>query len=233
MGTPSILVTNQLLYRKINYNPQTDFAPISYLGTQANILVVHPSVQAKSVSELIALARANPGKLNFASGGFGAGAHLSGELFKVAAKVNIVHVPYKGTGPAFQDVVAGHIQMMFPGASSVVGALKDGKVRALAVTTLKRTAILPDIPTFDELGLKGFESSTWHGLVAPAGTPKAAIDTLHRATVEALKDAEVRSTLGRLGVDIVVSSPAELADYIKSETPKWAAIVKATGGKLK
>jgi len=232
MGNNSILATNASLYRKIGYDAGRDFAPISLIGSQANILVVNPAVPAKTMAELIALARAEPGKLNFASSGYGAAAHLAGELFKAQAHVDIVHVAYKGAAPALQDVIAGHVQMMFATAASVVGHVRDGLVRPLAVTTLKRTAVLPDVPTIDELGLKGFDATTWHGLVAPAATPPPIIAALHRATVTALADPDVRKALGDLGVDIVGSSPAEFAAYIKSEIPKWSAVVTAAGARL-
>jgi len=229
MGNNSILATNAALYRKINYDAENDFIPISLIGTQANILVVNPAVLANSMAELIALAKLNPGRLNFASSGHGAAAHLAGELFKAEAKVGIVHVAYKGAAPALQDVIAGHVDMMFATAASVVGLIRDGKVRALAVTTPKRTAVMPDIPTVDELGLKGFDATTWHGLVAPAGTPKEIIGTLHFATTEALKDATARKMLTDLGVDLVGSTPREFETYIKAEIPKWAAVVKSSG----
>jgi len=229
MGNNSILATNAALYRKLAYNPATDFTPISLIGTQANILVVNPSVPVHSLAELIALAKANPGQLNFASSGFGAAAHLAGELFKTEAKIDIVHVPYKGAAPALQDVMAGHVQMMFATAASVIGLIKSGKVRALAVTTPKRTALLPDLPTVDELGIKGFDATTWHGLVAPAGTPKDIIDALNFATVEALKDPATQKSLIDLGVDIVGNSPKEFDAYIRTEIPKWTAVVKQSG----
>ena len=190
MGNNSILATNASLYKKIDFDPEQDFAPISLIGTQANILVVNPKVPAHSMAELIALAKAEPGKLNFASSGYGAAAHLAGELFKAEAHIDIVHVPYKGAAPALQDVIAGHDQMMFATAASVIGFIKNGQVRALAVTTLKRTAILPDLPTVDELGIRGFDATTWHGLVAPAKTSTEIIETLHHATVEALNDPD-------------------------------------------
>ena len=232
MGNNSILATNAALYRKLPYDAEKDFQPISLIGTQANILVVNPSVPAHSMAELIALAKANPGKLNFASSGYGAAAHLAGELFKTEAHIDIVHVAYKGAAPALQDVIAGHVQMMFATAASVVGLIQGGAVRPLAVTTLKRTALFPDIATVDELGLKGFDATTWHGLVAPAGTPKEIVASLHRATIEALRDPAVRKSLGELGVDIVGDSPAEFAAYIKTEIPKWTAIVKSSGAVL-
>jgi tripartite-type tricarboxylate transporter receptor subunit TctC len=229
MGNNSILATNAALYKKLNYDPEKDFIPISLIGTQANILVVNPNVLANSMAELITLAKANPGKLNFASSGHGAAAHLAGELFKADAKVDIVHVAYKGAAPALNDVIAGHVQMMFATAASVIGLIKNNKVRALAVTTPQRTALLPELPTVDELGLKGFDATTWHGLVAPTGTPKEVIDTLHFATVEALKDPATQKSLSSLGVDIVGNSPKEFDAYIKAEIPKWTAVVKASG----
>jgi tripartite-type tricarboxylate transporter receptor subunit TctC len=232
MGNNSILATNAALYKKINFDPEKDFAPISLVGSQANILVVNPNVPAKSMAELIALLRANPGKFNYASSGHGAAAHLAAELFKAEAKVDIVHVPYKGAAPALTDVIAGHVQIMFATAASVVPHIQSGRVRALAVTPLKRTAVFPDLATIDELGLKGFDATTWHGLVAPAKTPRDIVVRLHRATVEALNDPAVRKSLTDLGVDIVGNTPEEFAAYIKAEIPKWTAIVWASGAKL-
>ena len=232
MGNNSILATNAALYRKINYDPERDFIPITLIGTQANILVVNPSVPAKTMAELIALAKASPGRLNFASSGHGAAAHLAGELFRAEAKIDIVHVAYKGAAPALQDVIAGHVHMMFATAASVIEHIKQGKVRALAVTTPKRTALLPDLPTVDELGIKGFDATTWHGLVAPAGTSRDIIDKLHHTTAVALNDPAVRKTLTDLGVDIVANTPKEFEAYIKAEIPKWTAVVKASGARL-
>jgi tripartite-type tricarboxylate transporter receptor subunit TctC len=232
MGNNSILATNASLYRKLGYDAEKDFVPICLIGAQANILVVNPALPARSMAELIALARAQPGKLNFASSGYGAAAHLAGELFKARAAIEIQHIAYKGAAPALQDVIAGHVHMMFATAASVVGHIRGGLVRPLAVTTLARTAVLPEIPTVAELGFPGFDAATWHGLVAPAGTPPDVIDALHRATVAALADPEVRKSLGELGVDIAGSSPQEFAAYIKSEIPKWRAVVSAAGAKL-
>jgi tripartite-type tricarboxylate transporter receptor subunit TctC len=232
MGNNSILATNAVLYKKLAYNPEKDFVPISLIGTQANILVVNPNVPANTLAELIALAKASPGILNFASSGYGAAAHLAGELFKTMAKINIVHVAYKGAAPALNDVLAGHVQMMFATSASVIGLIRNHKLRALAVTTIKRTALLPELPTVDELGIKGFDANTWHGLVAPAGTPKEIIDTLHFAIVEALKDPATQTSLHGLGVDIVADSPKEFEAYIKSEIPKWAAVVKQSGAQI-
>jgi tripartite-type tricarboxylate transporter receptor subunit TctC len=232
LGNNAILATNAALYKKVNFDAETDFAPIGLIGSQANILVVNPALPANSMAELIALAKANPGKLNFASSGHGLAAHLAGELFKAEAKIDLVHVPYKGAAPALQDVIAGHVQMMFATASSVVSHIRDGKVRALGVTTLKRTAVMPEIPTIDELGLKGFDATSWHGLVAPAHTPKDIIAALHGALAASLDDPDVKKSLGDLGVDIMGGSPEDFSAYIKSEIPKWTAIVKASGARL-
>src|SRR5437762_7421893 len=161
-GNNSILATNAALYKKINFDPEADFAPISLIGSQANILVVNPQLAVRTMAELIAHAKANPGKVNYASSGHGAAAHLAAELFKAEAKIDIVHVPYKGAAPALQDVIAGHVQMMFATAASVVPHIQSGQVRPLAVATLKRTAVLPDIPTIDELGMRNFDATTWH-----------------------------------------------------------------------
>ena len=231
-GNNSILATNAALYKKINFDPEKDFIPLSLIGTQGSILVVNPKVPVNSLAELIALAKANPGKLNFASSGYGAAAHLAGELFKTEAKINIVHVAYKGAAPALQELIGGQTQMMFATAASVVAHIKGGLVRPIAVTTLTRIPALPDVPTMDELGLKGFDATTWHGLVAPAGTPKEIVDTLSRAIVMALKDPAVRKSLGDLGVDIVGNSPTEFAAYIKTEIPKWTAVVKSSGAQV-
>lgn len=232
MGNNSILATNAALYKKVNFDPERDFAPISLVGSQANILVVNPNVPAKTMAELITLLRANPGKFNYASSGHGAAAHLAAELFKAEAKVDIVHVPYKGAAPALTDVIAGHVQLMFATAASVVPHIQSGRVRALAVTTPKRTAVFPDLATVDELGLKGFDATTWHGLVAPAKTPREIVVRLHQATVEALNDPAVRKSLVDLGVDVVGNSPEEFAAYIKAEIPKWTKIVQASGARL-
>ncbi|MFI4961509.1 MAG: tripartite tricarboxylate transporter substrate binding protein [Hyphomicrobiales bacterium] len=232
MGNNSILATNESLYKQLTYSPQKDFVPVTLIGTQANILVVNPTVPAHSLKELIALCKAQPGKINFASSGYGAAAHLAGELFKTEAHVDIVHVPYKGAAFALQDVVAGRDQMMFATAASVVGHIKNNQVRAIAVTTLKRTAVLPDVPTMDEAGLKGFDASTWHGLVVPAATPPEIAAKLHDAAVKALHDPGVQASLGRLGVDIVGDTPEQFKAYIAAEIPKWTAIVKASGAKM-
>lgn len=232
MGNNSILATNASLYKKLGYDGERDFQPISLIGTQANILVVRPDLPARSVAEVIALAKASPGKFNYASSGYGAAAHLAGELFKAQAGIDIVHVPYKGAAPALQDLIAGQVDMMFATAASAIGHINGGLVRALAVTTAQRTALLPDVPTVGQAGLPGFEASTWHGLVAPRGTPPDVVEQLHQTLVRALADPSTRKELTDLGVDIETNTPDEFAGYIRSETAKWAAIVKAAGARL-
>ena len=212
MGNNSILATNAALYKKINFDPESDFAPISLIGSQANILVVNPNVPAKSMAELIALLRANPGKFNYASSGHGAAAHLAAELFKAEAKVEITHVPYKGGAPALQDVIAGHVQMIFATAASVVPHIQSGKVRALAVTPIRRTAVFPELATIDELGLKGFDATTWHGLVAPSKTPREIVVRLHAPPSR-------RSTMRRCGNRWPISASTSSATRRRSSPP--------------
>lgn len=232
MGNNGLLATNQSLFKKLNFDGAKDFAPISLIGSQPNVLVVNPDFPAATMAELIAYAKANPGKLNYASSGFGTAAHLSAELFKSAAGVDLVPVSYKGAAPALQDLIAGHVQLMFATSASVVGFLKAGTLRPLAVTTIKRFSLMPDLPTVAELGLPGFDATTWHGLVAPAGTPRDVIDTLNSATVQTLKDADTLRQLHDIGVEVNASTPEEFAAYIRSEIPKWAAVVKASGAQV-
>jgi tripartite-type tricarboxylate transporter receptor subunit TctC len=232
MGNNSILATNMSLYKQLGYDAQRDFSPICLIGSQPNILVVNPNSPAHSLSELIELAKAKPGKLNYASTGYGAAAHLSAELFKKEAAVDIVMVPYKGSAPALQDLIAGNVDMVFATAASVIGHIRAGTLRALAVTTRQRTALLPAIAPIAELGIPGFEATTWHGLVAPAGTPKVVIDKLNQATIAALNDPGVRKSLTDLGVEIAGGSPEKFSAYIKSEIPKWAAVIEASGARV-
>jgi tripartite-type tricarboxylate transporter receptor subunit TctC len=232
MGNNSILATNASLYKKLPYDPVKDFKPISLVGNQANILVVNPKLPVKSMADLIALAKSKPGEINYASSGIGTAAHLAGALFKAQANIDIVHVAYKGAAPALQDVISGQVQMMFATAASVVGFINSGLVRPLAVTTLQRSALFPDLPTVAAQGLPGFEATTWHGLVAPAATPPAVVDILHDATIKALQDPAVAKSLTDLGVEISSSTPDAFAKYITAEIPKWTAVVKASGATL-
>jgi tripartite-type tricarboxylate transporter receptor subunit TctC len=222
---------NPFLY-KLSYDVEQDFAPVSLLVSVPQLIAAHPSAPAKTLRELVAAARQRPGFYTYASAGNGTPGHIAAELLKLRAGIDIAHVPYKGGGPAVADTMAGHVPFLFLTAPAALSFARAGKLRALAVTTLKRTAVLPQLATVDELGLKGFDATTWHGLVAPARTPGDAIAALHRATVAALADLVVKKSLADLGVDIVGSTPEEFAAYIKSEIPKWTAIVKASGATL-
>ena len=194
-----------------------------------NILVVHPSVNAKTVKELTALAKSQPGKLNVASSGNGTSIHLSAELYKLMAGVDIVHVPYKGSSPAVADLLGGQVQMMFDNLPVSLPHVKAGKLRALAVTSLTRSAALPDVPTMDEEGYKGFDATSWFGLLAPAGTPKDIIAKVNSASVKAIAAPEMRERLAAQGADPVGNTPEQFAAFIQAEVVKWAKVVKDSG----
>jgi len=232
LGNNSILATNQTLYGRLAYDPVKDFAPVALVAVQPNILVVNPQVPAHSVAELILLAKKSPGKLNYASSGAGAAAHLAGELFKTMAGVDLVHVPYKGAQPALTDVIAGQVQLMFATSASVIPFVKAGKLRALAVTTARRSASVPELPTVSEAGVPGFEAITWHGVVVPAATPGPLVERLNRDIVGVLGMPELRERLGALGAEIVAGTPREFADYIAAEIPKWAKVVRDSGARI-
>ena len=211
------------------YDPIKDFVPISQAVALQNIFIVHPTLPAKSLQEMIALAKAKPGALNFATSGQGSPGHLAGELFKSMAKVNIVHVPYKGGGPALIDLVAGHVEIFVAVISTAVPQVKAGKARALAVTGGKRVAALPDVPTVAETGIKGYEATNWYGYVAPAGTPRPIIERLHKETVAILNMPDVREALLNLGIEAAPSSPAEFAAFIGAENAKWRKVIEQSG----
>jgi tripartite-type tricarboxylate transporter receptor subunit TctC len=231
LGNNSILATNQRLYRSLPYDPVKDFAPVALVAIQPNILVVNPSVPATSVSELVSHLKKNPGKVNYASSGSGAAAHLAGELFKAMAGVDIVHVPYKGAQPALTDVIAGQVQMMFATSASVIPYIKAGRLRALAVTTAQRSASVPELPTVAEAGVPGFEATTWHGVVVPAATGFLIINKLNQDIVAVLNSTDLKERLNGLGAEIATGTPKDFADYIARETPKWAKVVKDSGAK--
>jgi tripartite-type tricarboxylate transporter receptor subunit TctC len=232
LGNNSILATNQSLYRSLGYDPVKDFAPVSLVAVQPNILVVNPQVPARSVTELITLAKKNPGKLNYASSGSGAAAHLAGELFKTMTGVDMVHVPYKGAQPALTDVIAGQVQLMFATSASVIPFIQAGRLRALAVTTARRSASVPDLPTVAEAGVPGFEAITWHGVVVPAATPAPLVERLNRDIVSALAQPDLRERLAALGAEVRAGTPSEFADYIASEIPKWSKVVRESGARI-
>jgi tripartite-type tricarboxylate transporter receptor subunit TctC len=232
LATGSLLAINVSLYKNLGYDPERDFEPISLIGTQTNVLYVHPTFPPQTLGELITYAKLNPGKLSFGSGGNGTPAHLAGEMLKLEAKIDITHVPFRGTGPALQSVIGGHVPMAFNPPPPLLPHLQSGAIRAIAVTTLQRTAALPTLPTIAESGFPGFDATTWHALVAPAETPKEVIAALHDALAATVNDPPVRKALTDLGVDVVGGTPEELRAYVKSEIPKWAAVVKASGAKL-
>ena len=231
LGNNSILATNAALYTKLNFDPVKDFAPVILVASQPNILVVHPSLPVKSVKELIALAKAKPGQLNYASSGSGAAAHLSGELFKAMAHVDLVHIPYKGAAPALNDVLAGQDQMMFATSLSVMPHIQSGRLRALAVTTAKRMNALPQLPTVAEAGVPGFEATTWHGIVVSAATPPALVSRINADAAKVLQLPDVRDRFAVLGAEIIGGTPDEFAAYIKKELPKWTKVVKESGAR--
>lgn len=221
---------NATLFEKLPFDPIKDFAPISLIATAPNILLVHPSVPANSVMELVELAKANPGKLNFASPGSGTAMHLSGELFKQAAGAEIVHIPYKGTQPALNALVAGDVSLAFSTGVSMP-FVKAGKLRALAVTTSRRAATMPELPTMAEAGLVGFEAASWYGFLAPAGTPADIVEILNREINEALRDPDVRERIMRIGLELRGTSATVFEQHLKSEVAKWGKVVRQSGAK--
>ncbi|HST01990.1 MAG TPA: tripartite tricarboxylate transporter substrate binding protein, partial [Usitatibacter sp.] len=219
------LTVNQFLF-KLPFDTAKDFAPITLLATSPNVLVVNPSVPAKTFRELIDYAKANPGKLNFASPGAGSGAHLAGELLNIDAGIQATHVPYKGLAPAVTDLLGGQVQMMFAGISTVIQYVKNGKLVALAIASPQRSPQLPDVPTVAESGIPGFDVTSWYGLVTRAGTPPAIIDKIQRDAAEVLRDPEVRNRFAGLGLEPGGNTPAEFEALIASESRKWGDIVR-------
>ena len=231
MGAVATHAINPTLYASIPYDAAKDFIPITQIGSTPNVLVVNPSVPATNVREFIAYAKANPGKLNFGSGSTGSAGHLAGELFKAMAGVEMTHVPYKGAAPAMNDLIGGQVQLMFDNLASSLAQVRAGKIRALAVTTAKRSPLAPDLPTIAESGLPGFDINTWFGLFVPAGTPHDVVERLHDEFTRALASPEVREKMLALGAEPVGSTPSEFAAYIRSEGEKYARIIKASGAK--
>ena len=219
------------LYPKLPYDPFKDFAYITDIAKVPGIVVVHPSVPAKNTRDLIALARAHPDKLRHGSTGIGSPHHLAGELFKTMAGIKMIHVPYKGASPALVDVVAGHIEVYFGAFVSVLPHVKSGRVRALGVTTLKRVAVMPEIATIDEQGLKGFETGSWFGVAVPAATPREIVNKLHDEVVRIIKLPEVTDRIASEGADFVGDTPEQFTAFFKSEVAKWGKAVKASGAK--
>src|SRR5262252_4115820 len=229
LGNTSTLVISPLTYKNVNYDAVKGFAPVAALGTTSNLLIVNPALPVKSVQELIALARAKPGKLNYASAGIGTPPHLIGEMFKQRLGLDVVHVPYKGGGLSVQAVVAGETQFSFENPASSLPLVQAGNVRALASTGDTRAAQTPDLPTMIEAGVPDFTSVSFTAVVAPAGTPDAIVDRLNDAINASLQSPEIASTLVKLGVDAKISSRQEFAAFLAKERDKWAAVIKAAG----
>jgi tripartite-type tricarboxylate transporter receptor subunit TctC len=225
------IVVNPTLFPKLPYK-QSDLAPVTMLASVENVLVVHPSVPASSLPELVAYAKANRGKLTFASPGAGAQAHLAGELVKLSAGIDMVHVPYKGVGPALNDLLGGQVSMMFSQLSSALPHIRSGKLRAIGMASLKRSPVMPELPTIAEQGFPGFEAVSWYALMVPAGTPAQIISRLHQETARILKLPGVKEKLAALGADPVGNSPQELAATIRSESPRWADVIRRQGIKV-
>jgi tripartite-type tricarboxylate transporter receptor subunit TctC len=219
------------LQAKMPYDPVKDFAPITQPASSPNVLTAHPSVPAKNLKELVALAKAAPGKVSFASTGVASVGHLTGELINNLAGIRMTHVPYKGSGQAVTDILGGHVQVMFSGFSSTLHHIKAGKLRALAVTGPKRSPALADVPTISEQGFPGVEATAWYGVLAPAGTPKPIVTRLHAELVKVLKLPDVEQKLDGLGFEIAGTTPEQFSAYIRSEIRKWEKVVKASGAK--
>lgn len=218
--------TNPSLNLKLPYHAVKDFAMVSLLVSQPNLLCVHPSVAARTVNELVDLAKAKPNTFNFASGGSGSSPHLSGELFKIITGTQMTHIPYKGTGPAAIDLAAGQAHMMFAGPLVLESYVRSGRVRALAVADLRRLSALPEVPTMAEAGVAGVESGTWYGILAPAAVPRTIVATLNRTLVQVIKSPDIEARLVKQGVGIIASSPEEFHRYMIAEIAKWAKVIK-------
>ncbi len=225
----STLAINPAMYKRVTYDALKDLAPISQAVSLSNVLVVHPSLPPRNVKEFVAFVKARPGQINFASAGVGTSPHLSMELLLVLAKLNMVHVPYKGSGPGVSDLVAGHVPVMMPNMLSAQPHIKTGRLRALGVTGIKRAPGAEDIPTIAEAGVPGYEAVQWYGVLAPAATPRDIITKLHAGVVRALQNPDVRQRLLNDGAEPVGSSPEEFAAYLRTETTKWAQVIKAAG----
>jgi tripartite-type tricarboxylate transporter receptor subunit TctC len=231
MANVAPMAINVTLYAKLPYDPVRDFAPITLVASFPNVLVVHPSLPARSVAELAKLARARPGQLTYASAGSGSTTHLSAELFKTMAGLDMVHVPYKGGGPALTDVLGGQVTMYFGALPGALPHIRSGRLRGLAITSARRSVGVPQFPTMAESGFPGYEADTWIGAVAPAGTPASAINRLHEEISRILNAPDIRERLLSQGAEPLTNTPEQFAAYIKSEIVKWARVVKASGAR--
>jgi len=231
LGNVSTLAIARGLYPRLPYDPLRDFAPITLITTSENVVVVHPSVQADSIKSLIALAKSKPGSLNYGSSGSGTSSHLGGAMFASMAGVKMTHVPYKGSAPMLNDLLGGQLHLSFSSVPTALPHIKSGRLRALAVTRLKRSTTLPDLPTVHEAGVRNFEISLWQGIVAPAGTPRPIVAKLNQEIVKSVVSPQLKGKFAAQGLDAVGNKPEEFAAYIKAEADKWAKVIKETGAR--
>ena len=232
MAPSAILATNQWLYKQLGYDPQKDLTPVTNAATTPNMWVAHPEAPVKTIADVIALAKTKPGAIAFASGGNGTTGHLCGELLKTTAKVDMLHVPYKGPAPALQDVLAGRVQIMCDNFSNVIPHVRSGRLKAVALTALQRHPQAPDVPTAHESGLPGFEIGVWYGFAVPSATPKAAVAELNAQMAKALRTPQVKERLEQLGLAIVADSPEDFARFVAAESEKMRKLVQASGARV-
>lgn len=232
MAPSAILATNQWLYKELQYDPQKDFTPVINAATTPNMMVVHPGLAASSLRQLIEQAKSKPGALSFASGGNGTTSHLCGELLRTSAQVDLVHVPYKGPAPAIQDVLAGRVALMCDNFSNVISHVRAGRLKAIALTALKRHAQAPEVPTADESGLPGFEVSVWYGFAVPAAAPRAAVHRLNAEIAAALRHPSLRERLDSLGLAVVADSPEDFARFVAAESTRMRRLVQLSGARV-
>ena len=232
MATTGVMAINNSLYKNMTYDAAKDLEPVLFVASITNVLIVPPDSPAKNVGDLVAIAKKEPGKLSFASSGAGSSTHMSAELFKSMSGTDILHIPYKGSGPAVTDLLAGQVNMMFDNIPSSLPHIKAGKLRALATTGAKRDPALPDLPTLAESGIKGYESGVWFGLAVPAATPKDVVNRLNAAALQGMKSPEFMKRMTDLGYNLIPGSPDDMAGMIKAELTRWAPIVKASGAKV-
>jgi len=226
MATTGVMAINHALYRNLGYDAARDLAPVVFIASITNVLIVPPELPAKSVAELIALAKSQPGRLSFASSGAGSSTHMSAELFKLMTGTDLLHVPYKGSGQALPDLMSGRVSMMFENMPGAISHIRSGKLRVLAVTGLKRSPALPEVPTIAEAGVPGYESLSWSGLAAPAGTPREVVQRLNRETIAVLAQPELRAKLADQGGEAVGGSPEQFQEHVRAEREKWGRLVR-------
>ena len=229
MATAATISANMAMVPKLPFDPPKDFVPVTLVASQPNLLAVHPSLPAKTLRDLIAIAKSRPGRLNYASSGNGSSHHLCGELLKLMSGISMGHVPYKGTGPAIMDTVGGHVEVIFSGIAAIMPQVKSGKLRALGVTSAQRSAVLPGVPTIAESGLPGYENTSWHGVLAPTGTPQAVVVRVRDATAKALDSAEVRERFSSQGAETVGSTPEAFAKFLQADIARIGKLIRTAG----